>query len=91
MEQKKQDSLPENRRKEDLKLVNGHVYRQTTPQQYARVASQSARERIYVFSVHIVAATKSRGARITGADPGHLCEDGRELSFVININGGANR
>lgn len=67
MGRKKQGSLRENTGMEDLKLVNDHVYRRTTPSAI-RATSQGA----YVFSAHIVAATKSHGTRITGADPGRF-------------------
>lgn len=70
--EKCRDSLFERGRgREDLKLVNGPVYRRTTPQ-HARAVSQSAREctcfrcarRAYCCGY------KEPCTRITGADPG---------------------
>jgi len=51
----------------DSKLVNGHVYRRTNPRPRRKVHASA-----YVFSVHIVAAAKSRGARVAGVDPGRF-------------------
>lgn len=56
----------------DLKLVNGHVYRRANPTSNAHEPRRGAHASARVFSVHIVAAAKSRGARIAGADPGRF-------------------
>lgn len=69
------------REREDLKLVNGPVYRRTTPR-HARAASQSARECICALGLHILLRPQRAVARITGTGPGRTREDGRESSLT---------
>lgn len=80
------NSLPRNRGMRDSKLVNGHVYRRTDPRPRRKVHASA-----YVFSVHIRRGRKeSRRTRYRSGSGAFLPGDGRELSFVINTNGGAN-
>lgn len=82
---RKQDSLPENRGLEDLKLVNEDVYRRTTSTIRAYVARC-----IYFQRAYCCDHKESRHTHYRGGTRAFLPREGRELSFAINTNGGAN-